>query len=337
MTKTSHMRTQNIKFILYQIQEKQLFTQPDYQRNLVWSEKYKCELIKTILNHFIIPTIYIHKKPDYTIEVIDGQQRLTTICDFVNNKFKYNKKYYKELTKEEQNTIQCYELNIMELNNYNLEEIIEQFNLINHSVNMSEAEKIYSRNDIPIIDYLKDISIKKLLLNLEEHSNNNYSFIKLPNKRMQLFKFLVISYAILDPKFEGKQYNLKYCLNYFNKQKEINLDIFESLKKNFQIINDFLEKKSEEMKKKGLYIDTKDISYINYILDRNDKKIKGNSYEIIEKYLVMKKNKEKENKEKSKVDKDFGISRDSQPKIVSYEKRLNILVELEKNEIIEEI
>ena len=59
------------------------------------------------------------------------------------------------------------------------------------------------------------------------------------NFKYFVLQFLVISYAILDPKFEEKQYNLKYCLNYFNKQKEINLAVFESLKKKFQILNDF--------------------------------------------------------------------------------------------------
>ena len=66
-----------------------LILQPHYQREYVWKLKPELpsRLIESILLEIPIPPIYLGKMQGPGLEVIDGQQRLTTLIDFVNNKF----------------------------------------------------------------------------------------------------------------------------------------------------------------------------------------------------------------------------------------------------------
>lgn len=71
---------------------------PNYQRNSVWNEKAKSYLIDTILRGLPMPPIFLRQTIDTTNrktnrEIIDGQQRLRTIIEFVNDKFKVLKSH----------------------------------------------------------------------------------------------------------------------------------------------------------------------------------------------------------------------------------------------------
>lgn len=73
---------------LYKLKDK-INEQPTYQRGEVWSPRKKAILIDSMLRGIDIPKIYLRKLPasnahDY--EVADGQQRLTSICRFIDNK-----------------------------------------------------------------------------------------------------------------------------------------------------------------------------------------------------------------------------------------------------------
>lgn len=70
--------------------------QPDFQRREVWSEAAKVMLIDTILKNIPIPKIYLKAiiKNDSTYRiVIDGQQRMTAILDFLDDKLILDKPY----------------------------------------------------------------------------------------------------------------------------------------------------------------------------------------------------------------------------------------------------
>ena len=64
------------------VEEKDLNLQPDYQRNFVWNEKVQSKFIESLFLKIPIPTIFLAENPDETLEVIDGQQRVTTIFAF---------------------------------------------------------------------------------------------------------------------------------------------------------------------------------------------------------------------------------------------------------------
>jgi hypothetical protein len=94
----------------------QLDLQPKFQREYVWNTKPELpsRLIESLLLEIPIPPIYFGKVAEGRLEVIDGQQRLTTLVDFVSNKFalrklrsmaSLNDKQFKDLTKQQQEKI----------------------------------------------------------------------------------------------------------------------------------------------------------------------------------------------------------------------------------------
>jgi hypothetical protein len=62
--------------------------QPDFQRQEVWPISKQRKLIDTILREWSMPPIHLIDSGGSTLEVLDGQQRLAAIRDFVHGKFK---------------------------------------------------------------------------------------------------------------------------------------------------------------------------------------------------------------------------------------------------------
>lgn len=87
---------------------------PDYQRNKVWDSQRKSRLIESLIMNIPIPPIFLYEISPSKYEVMDGLQRISTIIDFLNNKFKLkglevwkelNGCSYKELIPEVQDAI----------------------------------------------------------------------------------------------------------------------------------------------------------------------------------------------------------------------------------------
>ena len=87
-------------------------TRPPYQRKAVWSKKKKQALMDSLFRRYYIPKLVIRevrKDENVTInEIVDGQQRITTVQEFFDNKYSLPKtlsdlgeglagKYYKDL------------------------------------------------------------------------------------------------------------------------------------------------------------------------------------------------------------------------------------------------
>ncbi|MDY3962896.1 MAG: DUF262 domain-containing protein [Candidatus Cryptobacteroides sp.] len=83
---------------------------PAYQREFVYNDKQREAVITTIKNHFPLNVMYWAKRDDDTFEVIDGQQRTISVCQYVNGDFSYDFKFFENLTKEEQDEILDYKL-----------------------------------------------------------------------------------------------------------------------------------------------------------------------------------------------------------------------------------
>ena len=64
-----------------------LLLQPFFQRNLVWTDKAKSQFIESILLNLPISEVYLHEDEEEVLSVIDGQQRLSTIFNFLDGKF----------------------------------------------------------------------------------------------------------------------------------------------------------------------------------------------------------------------------------------------------------
>jgi len=72
----------------------------EYQRDYVWKDAEKVSLIDSIFKGLGIGSVscITHEFPNTTIEVIDGQQRITTILDFMQDGFSYKGKFWSDLT-----------------------------------------------------------------------------------------------------------------------------------------------------------------------------------------------------------------------------------------------
>src|SRR3989338_1863206 len=65
-----------------------LTIQPEYQRNYIYAEEGKeAAVVTSILKGYPLGLIYFHKVNEDKFEVLDGQQRITSIGRFVNDKF----------------------------------------------------------------------------------------------------------------------------------------------------------------------------------------------------------------------------------------------------------
>ena len=77
---------QPIMTINNQINKKLLNLTPRFQRGYIWKKEFKDELIVSIMSGYPIGNIII-SKVNGVIEVVDGQQRLTTITNFIGNNY----------------------------------------------------------------------------------------------------------------------------------------------------------------------------------------------------------------------------------------------------------
>ncbi len=60
---------------------------PDFQRNLVWNSFQKSRLIESILLRIPLPMFYFSEDNSGDLSVVDGLQRISTIKEFMDNKF----------------------------------------------------------------------------------------------------------------------------------------------------------------------------------------------------------------------------------------------------------
>jgi 5-methylcytosine-specific restriction endonuclease McrA len=65
-----------------------LTIQPEYQRNYIYADgKKDVAVIESILKGYPLGLLYFNKVSDDNLEVLDGQQRITSFGRFINNKF----------------------------------------------------------------------------------------------------------------------------------------------------------------------------------------------------------------------------------------------------------
>ncbi len=130
---------------------------PDFQRRTVWSGKAKSYLIDTIVRGRPIPKILISQKlkSSRTVRtVVDGQQRLRAILEFINGDFAISRAHNKEMagirypamSEEEQTEFLQYELGVDLLFDLNYEDLLDIFARINsYTVSLNTQEKLNAK------------------------------------------------------------------------------------------------------------------------------------------------------------------------------------------------
>ncbi|UUE56291.1 DUF262 domain-containing protein [Pectobacterium aroidearum] len=61
---------------------------PFYQRRSRWDEERQSKLIESFIINIPVPPVFLYEKSFGAYEVMDGQQRITAISDYYNNRFK---------------------------------------------------------------------------------------------------------------------------------------------------------------------------------------------------------------------------------------------------------
>ena len=91
----------------------QLTIQPEYQRNYIYASdggKKETAVIESVLKGYPIGLIYFNKVSDNNLEVLDGQQRITSLGRFITDKFAIKdengmEQYFSGMAKDKQGKI----------------------------------------------------------------------------------------------------------------------------------------------------------------------------------------------------------------------------------------
>jgi hypothetical protein len=115
------VRSRQIIDLLGEVRRKVLILSPHFQRNLVWREGHKADFIETILMGYPFPQIFIAKGTlDFqemisTSSVVDGQQRMNTIVQYVNDQLVVRGGRFSELSVSEREKFLKYEVAVIDL------------------------------------------------------------------------------------------------------------------------------------------------------------------------------------------------------------------------------
>ena len=83
---------------------------PPYQREFVYKDKQRDAVIETINNGFPLNVMYWADRGDGTFEIIDGQQRTISICQYVTGTFSIDGMAFHNLQDDQKDRILNYEL-----------------------------------------------------------------------------------------------------------------------------------------------------------------------------------------------------------------------------------
>lgn len=83
---------------------------PPYQREFIYNDKQRNAVIDSVRKNFPLNTMYWAVRTDGQYEVIDGQQRTLSICQYVNGDFSIDGLYFDSLQNDQQDQIRNYKL-----------------------------------------------------------------------------------------------------------------------------------------------------------------------------------------------------------------------------------
>jgi hypothetical protein len=133
---------------------------PDFQRREVWSEAAKISLIDTIVRNIPMPKLFVQAqvRPDqktYRV-VIDGQQRITSILDFLHDKFilnevcpsDYRGKRFSDLSATQRDDFLYYQVDLNEVVGASDEQVREIYSRVNKYTKQLTKQEL-RRADFP--------------------------------------------------------------------------------------------------------------------------------------------------------------------------------------------
>lgn len=145
----------DLETIFRRIEDQDYDLQPDFQRGEVWPLQKKRRLIDSVLRGWHIPPIHLVAREDGRSDVLDGQQRLTAIRDFMKGEFKVDGKTeplnpaiealdgfrYGSLPSDVARAFRKFTIRMYELVDFDPDEPHELFFRLNQPTSLNEAEK----------------------------------------------------------------------------------------------------------------------------------------------------------------------------------------------------
>lgn len=196
-----------------------LIPRPEFQRRLVWASRHKNAFIKTVLEGYPFPEIYIATGEvdldtgEGTLMLVDGQQRLSTLYDYFHGSGDLRLKGivpYEKLVDAQKRDFLEYEVVVRDLGALDLDQIKEVFRRINSTS--------YALNAMEIDNARYDGEFKSLAEELTQNQIFDESKFFSPNevRRMLDVRFvlslmvtMISQYFNRDEEIEGylKRYN----------------------------------------------------------------------------------------------------------------------------------
>lgn len=300
LCKDSHHKPFPISSLLKKLQCEKLDINASYQRDEVWNDNKKTNLIQSILGNINIPNLIINfcKKEDKLI-VIDGKQRLSAMRDFKNNKVKfYNESspdqscLYKDLDSKYQDQFDDYTIHVTIYENLDEAEQRDIFQRINYGENLTIGEKIKGMKSKIIEDIMK----------LKKDFSKYLNKFDIKCKRESHLECII---ALLALYLDDKDYiskgisSIKY-INLLNlRKKVINIsefkdkiiEIFEKISEMHDSIQNYSIKKNYNKPSKIRWTDL--LVYIKILLDSKDQKSDIKYLTTVKKFLLHKDNNNK--------------------------------------------
>ena len=130
---------------------------PKYQREFVYDEKKRNAVIETIVKGFPLNVMYWVKNPGDQFEVLDGQQRTISFCQYVKGEFSLNNRAFHNLTQTEQQQILDYKVMVYFCDG-NDREKLDWFKVINIAGEKLTMQEL--RNAVYTGSWLSDAKLK---------------------------------------------------------------------------------------------------------------------------------------------------------------------------------
>lgn len=203
-----------ISEIYRRVKDGSLILQPEFQRKYVWTQEHKEEFIDTILKGLPFPEVYLAQQ-GIDIEkvisrevIVDGQQRLTTIIQYVDEpdgskEFGKTVPKFKDLEDEDRNDFLNYNVVFRDLGDINGDLIKEIFRRIN--LTKFGLEQIEIQNAVYDGEFIS--TAKTILESLDEDEFGIFSESELSRMSDLHYMMLLMSTVIND--------------GYFTRDKEI--------------------------------------------------------------------------------------------------------------------
>ena len=217
------------------------------RREGVWSKPDKSLLIDSVLRDYVVPDVYIVVDPETNKKhVIDGVQRLSTLRDFLNNKFTLSsnldsvvidgveydisKKRFSKLDEKVQETIKDFNFVEYEISDYTDKEVRDMFSRLNSGKPLNSIQKLIVKMNNEIIDNLIMLSNNpvfddgKLISTAQLKSSNDIAIILETLMLIYTVKSQEKNYDFLSFRKKDKENFIQYLNENFNEDVIMKLD-----------------------------------------------------------------------------------------------------------------